>query len=124
MVASSFPIAGFEYLVIDGGWTSTRKHLPNGTIVQKQHLDEFGRPIAAPERYKNMHALADMVHGKGLKLGLWTIRGAHVDAVAQRLPVKGTNYTIDQIIDQHAYPDGSAGDGIHAGTQSHRAQHE
>ena len=25
----------------------------------------------------------------GLKFGLWTIRGVHVDAVARRLPVKG-----------------------------------
>ena len=37
------------------------------------------------------------VKALGLKLGLWTIRGAHVDAVAAKLPVKGTKYTIDQV---------------------------
>lgn len=107
--------AGYDYFVIDGGWTTSTERFSNGTTYTKQHLDDYGRPVAAPRRYKDMKALADMVHSKGLKLGLWTIRGAHADAVARKLPIKGTNYTIDQIIDQHTYPDGSAGDGITSG---------
>ena len=51
-----------------------------------------------------MKALAARVHSKGLKLGLWTIRGAHVEAARRRLPIKGTNYTIDEIIDTHSKP--------------------
>ena len=63
-----------------------------------------------------MAALAATLKRKGLKLGLWTIRGVHKDAVAKKLRIKGTNYTVDQIVDQHAFADGSAGDGIHSGT--------
>ena len=62
-----------------------------------------------------MAALAATLKRKGLKLGLWTIRGVHKDAVAKKLRIKGTNYTVDQIVDQHAFADGSAGDGIHSG---------
>jgi alpha-galactosidase len=96
--------SGYEFLVIDGGWTTSHVTLPNGSAYTKQNIDEWGRPIPAPERYKDMKALAEVVHGKGLKLGLWTIRGAHRDAVARKLPIKNTNYTIDQIIDTHSKP--------------------
>jgi hypothetical protein len=104
---------GFDFFVIDGGWTTSFGKYINGTTYKKQNLDEYGRPIAAPERFKDMAQLAATVHAKGLKLGLWTIRGAHVDAVAQKMKVKGTNYTIDQIIDTHTFP--GAGDGVHSG---------
>jgi hypothetical protein len=96
--------SGYEYLVIDGGWTSSKLAHANGTTYLKENLDAYGRPVAAPERYADMKALADRVHAKGLKLGLWTIRGAHKDAVARKLPIKGTRYTIDQIIDTHSKP--------------------
>ncbi len=47
-----------------------------------------------------MRALAEKIHGMGLKFGLWTIRGVHADAVARRLPVKGMEqYTLDQLVD-------------------------
>jgi len=94
--------AGYDYFVIDGGWTTSEVTLGNGTTEKKQNLDQYGRPVAAPERYADMKKLANTIHALGLKFGLWTIRGAHVDAVAQRLPIKGTKYTIDQIIDQHS----------------------
>jgi hypothetical protein len=104
---------GFDYFVIDGGWTTTFTKFPNGTEHRKQNLDEYGRPIPASERFQDMKKLADNVHAKGLKFGLWTIRGAHIDAVTQKLKVKGTNYTIDQLIDTHSFP--GAGDGITSG---------
>lgn len=96
--------SGYEYLVIDGGWTTSKLSYANGTSYMHQNLDACGRPIPAPERYANMTALAERVHAKGLKLGLWTIRGAHKDAVARKLPIKGTTYTVDQIIDTHSKP--------------------
>ena len=102
--------SGYQFLVIDGGWTTSKVAYPNGSSTMRQNLDEWGRPIAAPERYSDMKALAARVHSKGLKLGLWTIRGAHVEAARRRLPIKGTNYTIDEIIDTHSKP----GAGMHA----------
>ncbi len=88
---------GYEFLVVDGGWTESRH--PNGTRFE--HIDSFGRPIAAPERYPTgMAWLGDQVRRRGLKFGLWTIRGVHVDAVRRRLPVLGASeHTVDQIVD-------------------------
>ena len=103
-LASQLLPSGFDYFVIDGGWTTSKVTFENGSSYMKQNLDEWGRPIPAPERYKDMKALADKLHARGLKIGLWTIRGAHVDAVARKLPIKGTKYTIDQIIDTHSKP--------------------
>jgi hypothetical protein len=46
-----------------------------------------------------MAELAKKVNTLGLKFGLWTIRGVHKDAVAKKLKVKGTEFTIDQLVD-------------------------
>ena len=34
-----------QYFVIDGGWTTSVQHLPNGTRLTKQNLDGYGRPV-------------------------------------------------------------------------------
>jgi hypothetical protein len=92
--------SGYEYFVLDGGWSESHKTLENGTKIKVQHLDEYGRAIPAPDRYPGgMPALAKKVNDLGLKFGLWTIRGVHKDAVAKKLKVKGTQYTIDQLVD-------------------------
>jgi hypothetical protein len=69
------------------GWSQTP--LPNGTSVQ--HLDKWGRPMPAPERFPpgSMAAAAAVAKSLGVKFGLWIIRGVHVEAVRRRLPVKG-----------------------------------
>ena len=77
MAAQLLP-SGYEYFALDAGWDRTD---------DTQHLDAWGRPVAAP-RY-DLPKLASTVRGLGLKLGLWTIRGVHVDAVAKKLPVYG-----------------------------------
>mmetsp|Transcript_15341 Transcript_15341/g.47536 ORF Transcript_15341/g.47536 Transcript_15341/m.47536 type:complete len:416 (-) Transcript_15341:246-1493(-) len=89
MAAQLLP-SGYEYFALDAGWDRTD---------DTQHLDAWGRPVAAP-RY-DLPKLASTVRGLGLKLGLWTIRGVHVDAVAKKLPVYGMEqYTLDQLVDQ------------------------
>ena len=61
---------------------------------------QYGRAVPAPDRYPDgMAALANEVAELGLKFGLWTIRGVHKDAVAKKLRVKGTAYTIDELVD-------------------------
>jgi hypothetical protein len=30
--------SGYEYFVLDGGWSSSDQHLPNGTKIRVQHL--------------------------------------------------------------------------------------
>jgi alpha-galactosidase len=62
MVGSGMRDAGYEYLVVDDCWQVARA--PDGTI------------IADPLRFPNgIAALAEYVHGRGLKLGIYTDAG-------------------------------------------------
>jgi alpha-galactosidase len=62
LVASGMKDAGYQYVVIDDCWQVKR--------------DEKGRIVADPERFASgMKALADYVHGKGLKFGLYSDAG-------------------------------------------------
>jgi alpha-galactosidase len=63
MVSSGMKDAGYQYVVIDDCWQVARDK--NGTIVPD------------PERFKGgMKALADYVHSKGLKFGVYSDAGA------------------------------------------------
>ena len=88
-----------------GGWST------GGEKNKQQHLDEFGRPLPDPERYPSgMAFIASELHARGLKFGLWTIRGVHIDAVAKKLKVKGMEqYTVDQLVDSQAVGGGANG---------------
>jgi alpha-galactosidase len=55
---------------------------------------------------RSLRPLASYLNDLGLRLGLWTWRGVHYKAAKKRLKVKGTQYTIDEIVDRN--PDGSA----------------
>ncbi len=62
MVSSGLKDAGYTYVVIDDGWSVGR--------------DEEGTLIPDPERFPSgMKALADYVHSKGLKLGIYSCAG-------------------------------------------------
>ena len=60
MVKTGMRDAGYEYLVIDDGWQGKR--------------DESG-VLHPNERFPDMKALGDYVHGKGLKLGIYSSPG-------------------------------------------------
>ena len=63
MVSSGMKDAGYQYIVIDDCWQVGR--------------DSNGNIVADPERFKSgMKALADYVHSKGLKFGLYSDAGA------------------------------------------------
>jgi hypothetical protein len=91
-----------NYNMITGGFSGwSQTPLSNGSVVT--HLDEWGRPTPAPERFPpgSMAEAAAIAKSLGIKFGLWIIRGVHISAVARRLPVKGAaGYTIDMIVDQ------------------------
>src|SRR5262249_21140253 len=62
MVSSGMKDAGYQYVVIDDCWQVSR--------------DENGFIIADPQRFPSgMKALADYVHSKGLKFGLYSDAG-------------------------------------------------
>ena len=60
MVSSGMKAAGYQYIVIDDGWQGER--------------DTRGR-LQANAKFPDMKALAEYVHSKGLKLGLWATPG-------------------------------------------------
>ena len=62
MASNGMKDAGYQYVVIDDCWQVSR--------------DEKGVIVADPQRFPSgMRALADYVHGKGLKFGLYTDLG-------------------------------------------------
>jgi len=60
MVANGMRDAGYVYVNIDDGWQGTRR--PDGTIQSN-------------DRFPDMKALADYVHARGLKLGIYSSPG-------------------------------------------------
>ena len=61
IMSSGMAAAGYQYVIIDEGWAASRD--ANGVIV----------PDAT--RFPDMKALADYVHGLGLKFGIYSDRG-------------------------------------------------
>ncbi len=71
MVSSGMKDAGYVYLVLDDGWMAKQR-------------DSNGRLVADPDKFPNgMKALADYIHSKGLKFGIYEDRG-HL--TCQQLP--------------------------------------
>jgi hypothetical protein len=100
---------GWEYVVVDAGWYHPPTfHTPdwNDHLTPPQLIDEFGRLIPDPEKFpssaggKGFKPLADYVHSKGLKFGIHIMRGVPWNAAEEKRPVKGTNYTAEDIADR------------------------
>lgn len=92
---------GWSYVVVDIQWyqPSARGHEyePDAPLV----MDEYGRLLPAPSRFPSgFAALAEYVHGKGLRFGIHIMRGIPRQAVARNLPVKGTAYRAADIADR------------------------
>lgn len=95
---------GWEYVVVDIRWyVSNDKAGGYNQTDPHYNLDKFGRYMPAVNRFpsardgKGFKALADYIHAKGLKFGIHIMRGVPKEAVAGKLPVKGTQVTADQI---------------------------
>jgi alpha-galactosidase len=67
LVSSGMRDAGYRYVIIDDCWQSGR--------------DAHGNIIADPQRFPaGMQALADYIHGRGAKFGLYSDAGSHTCA--------------------------------------------
>lgn len=65
MATSGLKEAGYEYVVIDGGW-------------RNKDLGPDNELLPDPDRFPHgIKALADRAHSRGLKLGLHTVPGTH-----------------------------------------------
>lgn len=68
MVETGLKDAGYEYVVIDDCWSLKER-------------DKNGRLVPDPEKFPHgMKAVADYVHGKGLKFGMYSCCGTHTCA--------------------------------------------
>lgn len=94
---------GWEYIVVDIQWyePGAKNHAYRAGAVLV--MDGFGRLQPAPNRFPSaadgagFKALADYVHGQGLKFGIHLMRGIPRQAVEKNLPVKGTAYHAQDI---------------------------
>ncbi|MFC6333522.1 glycoside hydrolase family 27 protein [Paenibacillus septentrionalis] len=67
-VSEGYKDAGYEYIVIDDCWSLKER-------------DQDGNLVADPEKFPSgMKALADYVHDKGLKFGIYSCVGTHTCA--------------------------------------------
>lgn len=96
---------GWEYIVVDIRWFVENDKAGGYNQTDPIYvLDEYGRYQPAANRFPSaaneagFKKLADYIHSQGLKFGIHIMRGVPKEAVARKLPVKGTNgITADQI---------------------------
>jgi len=103
VMAKKYKPFGYEYFVMDAGWYHNVVFY-DGTKYPKKvtglEMDKYG--IYEPGKMYFPHGikrLADLAHEKGLKFGVWIIRGIPRDAVKRNLPIKGTTYSARDIAD-------------------------
>ncbi|MBO3744653.1 carbohydrate-binding protein [Streptosporangiaceae bacterium NEAU-GS5] len=92
LAASGLPAHGFIYINLDDFY---QKCDSNGFMV-----DSFGRwQVDSAKFPSGIKALADYVHGKGLKFGFYVTPGIPKNAVTQNTAVQGTSYHAADIAD-------------------------
>ncbi len=102
--------AGWEYIVIDYCWfypyVGALNNPPQtADFSPSLPMDRYGRLLPAIDRFpsaangKGFKEIGDYIHSLGLKFGIHVMRGIPREAVARKLPVKGAEYTADQITD-------------------------
>ncbi|WP_236005348.1 glycoside hydrolase family 27 protein [Amycolatopsis pittospori] len=83
-MAGKLKRAGYDHINIDSGW--------NATADWVFHTDANGIPDPEPSRFPSgIKALADHVHGKGLKLGLYSVTGLEKEVYDKNAPIAGTS---------------------------------
>jgi alpha-galactosidase len=105
-MAANLAKFGWQYIVVDIEWYTPNPqahgYIPGGAVT----IDSFGRFTPAPNRFpsaangEGFAALAAYVHGKGLKFGFHVMRGIPREAVAENLPIEGTQFHAADIADK------------------------
>jgi len=104
-IAEHLASHGWQFIVVDIQW-----YEPNATGFDyrkdaKLTMDEYGRLLPAPNRFPSaadgggFKALADYIHGRGLKFGIHMMRGIPRQAVAQNTPIRGSSAHAADIAD-------------------------
>jgi len=96
VMAEKYLPFGYEYFVMDAGWYTGM----NPEIHQGLGLESFGLCVVHPTRFPNgIKELVEYAHKKGLKFGVWLMRGIPREAVKLNLPIPGTPYFARDIAD-------------------------
>lgn len=98
---------GWEYIVVDHAWyypgSATGAANQDSNLNPALRMDEYGRLLPDTTRFPSstgtggFKPLADYIHGKGLKFGVHLMRGIPRQAVAQKTPILGAQYTANQV---------------------------
>jgi hypothetical protein len=97
--------AGYDVLTVDIQWYEPAASSYTYNSNPKPAMDAFGRLVPAPNRFpsstggRGFAPLAARVHALGLKFGIHLMRGIPRAAVAQNLPVFGTQVRARDIAD-------------------------
>ena len=76
---------GYRYINMDSGW--------------RGGWDEFARPVADAIKFPGgIREVADYVHAKGQKIGIYYVPGIDDDLLARNPPIQGTNLHIRDIV--------------------------
>jgi alpha-galactosidase len=98
VVSAKLASYGYEYLLIDEYWYSG--------------FDAYGRWQPDPSKFPNgIKPVADYVHSKGLKLGIYMMPGVNDLVVAANSPIYGTTYHVKDIVTSAAGNTDKATDG-------------
>ncbi|MQY78254.1 MAG: alpha-galactosidase [Bacteroidetes bacterium] len=101
--------AGWQYILIDYCWYypygGTLGNPPQTEDFKPSlSMDDFGRLLPAVDRFPSakegmgFKEIGDYIHSLGLKSGIHIMCGVPKEAVAKKMPIKGTNYTVDEIM--------------------------
>ena len=85
---------GYDTVTVDNGWFLSGQ----GERVTVK-LDAYGRPDSHEHFFP--HGLGytiDHAHAKGIKFGIWLLRGINRRAVEENLPVEGTAFRMQDIV--------------------------
>lgn len=91
---------GWNTVVVDYRWydPNAAAEPDSGAPGEKLCMDRYGRLLPAPNRFpsaangKGFQRLANKLHKMGLRFGIHIMRGIPREAVAENLPIQGSNF--------------------------------
>ena len=87
---------GYDTVTVDNGWFLSGQG--EGVTIQ---LDAHGRPESHEHFFPHgLKYTIDHAHAKGVKFGIWLLRGINRRAVDENLPVEGTAYHMQDIVNK------------------------
>lgn len=103
VMAEKYLPFGYNYFVMDAGWYRNVELYPGSKHARKRlsmALDAYGLYEPCQTYFPSgIKTLVDHAHRKGLKFGVWIMRGIPRQAVEQNLPIQGTPYFARDIAD-------------------------